>query len=425
MGAGRENGLLGRYRWYVLALLTAAQGCHALDRAIIGLVLEPVRQEFKVSDSQLGVLAGLGYGAAFAAAAIPMGLLVDRTNRKRLLGVLLALWSGLTALCGLASNYVQLLVARMAVGVAESGGAPTGMSILADYFRPSERAGAVGIWYLSSAIGIIGTYLVGGFVAAQFGWRAAFFVAGAPGLLLAAVIFATLREPRRGASDPPGQAVEAAKPMGLFRGLAYIARRPTIMSVMLAIGFMSIAQSATATWMASFLVRAHGYSLPMAGIIGAVTMGVLAPLGASAVGLAVDRRNQARGYDLSRVAMACVFTTTASALLGAGAVAMQSQAAMLVLLGGYTMLQAGHNGAANSMLVTLAGANVRGFVMSTLQVLTNLFGWGLGPVIVGAVSDRVGGAHSLQWGLLAVILFQFLAGLSFFLVTRSRRAVPA
>lgn len=406
------------YKWYALALLTLAQGCHALDRAIIGLVLDPVGREFALNDSELGLLAGFAYGLAFAAAAIPAGMLVDRVNRKNLLAGALALWSGLTALCGLANSYLTLLLGRAAVGVAESAGSPTGISLLADYFKPSQRASAIGIWYLSSALGVFGTYLVGGYVASIYGWRAAFFVAGLPGLLIAAIVFASLREPLRGASDVP---TEEVGPCGLGEGLQYIWRNKQIVRVLVGITLMAIAQSATLTWMTSFLIRAHDYDLVGAGVVTAVTMGVLAPSGGFVLGIAIDAMNRRKGYSLARISLACTYTTAVSALFGMVAVSAPGGIAMLVMLGSYTFFQAAHNGAANSILVGLSGVHVRGFVLATLQVLTNLLGWGLGPVIVGSVSDSVGGEFGLQWGMATVICFHFLAAYQFVRLWRSKR----
>jgi predicted MFS family arabinose efflux permease len=411
--AGRQT---DRYKWYALALLTAAQGCHALDRAIIGLVLEPVRLEFDLSDSQLGVLAGLSYGLAFALAAIPMGMLVDRVNRKRLLAGALAAWSVLTAVCGLTTSFLSLLVSRIAVGAAESAGPSAGMSLLADYFRPRQRATAVGIWYLSSALGIFGTYLVGGYVAAHYGWRAAFFVAGAPGLLLAGVILATLKEPLRGLFDDTAQ---KQAPCGPRQGLAYVMRSPQLLLCMGAITLMAVAQAATLTWMTSFLVRGHDFDLTRAGSATAVMMGVMAPVGSFVVALLVDRGNRKLGFSVRRVASACVLTSLVSAFVGVAALLSHSTVMLLSLLGVFTLLQGGHNGSANSLLVGLAGPHVRGFVLATLQVLTNLVGWGLGPLIVGVVSDRIGGPLALQWGLLSVLIFHLLASLHFFLLART------
>jgi len=189
------------YRWYVLAILTVAQTCHGIDRAIIGLVLKPLGQEFHLTGAQLGLLAGAAYGIPFALTAIPFGYAVDRYNRKALMSAALAAWSGATALCGAATGFWSMLAGRAAVGVAEAGGSPTGMSLLSDYFGTDKRSTAIGIWYLSSGIGFALAFFVGGWIVADYGWRWAFVAAGVPGLLLAPVLFLTVREPTRGQQD--------------------------------------------------------------------------------------------------------------------------------------------------------------------------------------------------------------------------------
>jgi len=165
-----------------------------------------VRREFALSDSQLGVLNGFAFGLMFALAGIPIGLLVDRVNRCRLLATMVFLWSSATAGCALARDYLGLLIGRTAVGAAESGGAPTSFSLISDYFPPRLRSSAVGFYYLGGAIGGLMCYRVGSQVAAHFGWRAALLASSIPGVMLAVLGLFTLREPSRGATDPGSRA---------------------------------------------------------------------------------------------------------------------------------------------------------------------------------------------------------------------------
>ena len=151
-------------RWYVLGILTLAQTCHGIDRAVIGLVLKPLGAEFNLSGEQLGLLAGLGYGLPFAIAAIPFGYAVDKFNRKTLMTLALTAWSAATAVCGAAAGFWSLLAGRASVGVAEAGGSPTGMSLLSDYFGTDKRSTAIGIWYLSSGIGFALAFFIGGWI---------------------------------------------------------------------------------------------------------------------------------------------------------------------------------------------------------------------------------------------------------------------
>src|ERR1700730_13332209 len=176
--------------------------CHFLDRAVLSLVAEPVRKEFGLSDSQLGMLNGFAFGVMFAISGIPIGLLVDRVNRSKLLAWMVFLWSSATAVCGLAHSFIALLTGRMAVGAAEAGGAPTSLSLMSDFFPPRLRSTAVGFYYFGNAVGGLMLFLVGSRVAAHYGWRPALLVAAVPGITLALIAIFTLREPRRGGTEP-------------------------------------------------------------------------------------------------------------------------------------------------------------------------------------------------------------------------------
>ncbi|MFP5305408.1 MAG: MFS transporter, partial [Gammaproteobacteria bacterium] len=142
-------------RWYVLGMLTLVYATMHMDRHIVTLLLEPIKLEFALTDTQLGFLAGLSFAIAFSAAGIPLGLLVDRVNRVRLLSVLITLWSGLTFICGFATSYLMLVLARIGIGCAESGGSPTSSSLIGDFFRRKERPVAFGVYHTGTQIGSI------------------------------------------------------------------------------------------------------------------------------------------------------------------------------------------------------------------------------------------------------------------------------
>jgi predicted MFS family arabinose efflux permease len=183
-----------RMRWYALGLLAVAYTCQSIDRQIIAVVIEPIKREFKVDDLAMGFLGGLAYTATFALACIPAGWLIDRMKRRVFLAGLLSIWSALTLLCGFAGGYLSLLVLRMGVGASEAGAQPACISLISDFFGPRQRSSVIGYFYLSTAIGISISFFAGGMIAAHFGWRAAFFIAGLPGILIAVVIATTLRE---------------------------------------------------------------------------------------------------------------------------------------------------------------------------------------------------------------------------------------
>jgi len=400
------------YRWYVLAILTIAQTCHGIDRAIIGLVLKPLGQEFQLTGSQLGLLAGVAYGIPFALAAVPFGFAVDRYSRKTLMSVALAAWSGATAMCGVATGFWSMLTGRAVVGVAEAGGSPTGMSLLSDYFGTDKRATAIGIWYLSSGIGFALAFFIGGWIVAEHGWRWAFAAAGVPGLLLAPLLYLTVREPKRGQQD--ARVVHDELPV--LARIRLLLARPGIAYAIAAITCIATGIYGMSTWLASFLVDSHAFSLPKAGLIVAIAYGILGSIGGLAAGWGADRINARRGgFDAAHTTLLASAIPLLTAI--AGLLAVSASSAMLAV--GFLMvaglLSASYNGPVYAVIVTLAGPQLRGLAVSAVQMSANLIGVGLGAWLIGKVSDIVGGKDGVAWGIGAAMLF-CLAGACFLLL---------
>lgn len=407
----------GRYRWYVLSVLIAVQASHTLDRTIISLVLEPVKLEFGLSDQQLGMLAGVVYGVAFGIASVPVGMLADRVSRRNLLAVLLSLWSGFTLLCGMASSYAGLLLGRSAVGAAESGGAPSSISLLSDYFGPGERSTAISIWYMSTGLGAALSFIGGAYAVQTFGWRTGFFVAGVPGLLIAILLWSTVREPLRGTQD----AVPVA-PTPFRAGFGQLARSPGLLHVAAGITLAAISAASSSAWVASFFIRTHGLSLSQAGVIAAIAFGLFGSVGGLLTGLLVDRGNRRAGLALARPALFSAVTPVLAAGFGFAAVLSPALWPALVLFVVYAFFQNAHNGSANGLLATLAGPTLRGTAAGTLQLGTNLAGYGLGPFLVGFISQRVTDPNALGWGLVVALCFNLWASAHFLLAARSIKA---
>jgi predicted MFS family arabinose efflux permease len=192
-------------RW-TLTLLTVIATVQFFDRALMVVILEPIKREFALADAQLGLLAGLSYAAAFALAGIPLGWLADRTNRRNLLAGLLAVWSAMVALAGSAGQFATLIAARIGIGAMDAGGQPCSVSMIADLYVPQRRATAVAVFYVGVPLGMAAGFMAGGLLAAHYGWRTALFVAAVPGIVLAALLLALVREPVRGASEGSSRA---------------------------------------------------------------------------------------------------------------------------------------------------------------------------------------------------------------------------
>jgi predicted MFS family arabinose efflux permease len=408
------------YRWYVLAILTIAQTCHGIDRAVIGLVLHPLGKEFALSGAQLGILAGLAYGVPFAIAAIPFGLAVDRYNRKKLMTGALAVWSAATALCGAATGFWTLMAGRAAVGVAESGGSPTGMSVLSDYFDERKRATAIGIWYLSSGVGTALAFFVGGWIVEHYGWRWAFLAAGIPGLLLAPVLFSTVREPKRGAQDVNLESDIATAPLG--QRLRLLFARPGVGYCVAAITCIATAIYGMSTWLASFLINSHDFTIAKAGMTVAIAYGILGSIGGFGAGWLADWFNKRRGgFDPARTAMFGAVIPFITAASGVAAVASTDVSVVVLFLMIAGFFSASYNGPIYAVIVTVAGPQLRGLAVSAVQMSANLIGVGFGAWLIGKISDIVGGKNGVAWGIGTAMLFCLAGGILLALASRQTK----
>lgn len=191
----------GGYRFYVLAVLILIYMLNFLDRQIIGILAAPLKAEFGLSDSQFGLLGGIAFASVYSTLAIPLAWLADRYSRVWIMTGALAVWSGFTALCGMAGSFTQLFLCRMGVGIGEAGGVAPAYSLLADYFPPNQRARALAGFAFGIPLGTAAGTLVGGLLAATWGWRTAFIVVGLLGVLLAPLLRLTVRDPKRGGTD--------------------------------------------------------------------------------------------------------------------------------------------------------------------------------------------------------------------------------
>lgn len=414
------------YSWYVLGVLTLSQTCHGIDRAIIGLVLAPVGKEFGLTDRELGFLAGFAYGIFFAIAAIPFGVAVDRHNRRNIMTFALTVWSGATALCGLATGFWTLLLGRAAVGTAEAAGSPTGMSLLSDYFDKEKRSTAIGLWYLSSGIGLAIAFFVGGAIVQAHGWRWGFFAAGIPGLLIAPLLFFTVREPARGGRDAVVASDSALDTASLVTRIRLLLARPGLAHCITAIVLMAAGIYGMSTWLATFLIRVHDMPISKAGLTVAIAFGVVGSFGGFAAGWGADWLNRRMGgFDPARTAMLGATIPFITALTGVGTVAFDDFTVTMVFMMACGFFCASYNGPIYAVIVHVAGARLRGLAVSLVQLGANLIGVGAGTFLIGAISDYVGGTRGVAWGIGVAMIFVLWGGIHLVLASRSIRRAEA
>ncbi len=270
------------YRYYVLAILTTGGVLNIADRLILSILLEDIKAEFAFSDTQIGLITGLAFTVFYVTFGIPIAWLADRKNRKTIIALSIATWSLMTAICGAATGFWSLFIARMGVGVGESGSGPAGLSLLADYYQKHELGRAMGFSTLGATIGTAVGLMVGGYFADLLGWRMAFVVLGVPGIALALVVYLTVNEPKRGRFYP--EAVPAAKTeswrdarASWLATLASLANNRLYVGVTLAYAGMIVIGYGFATWLASIMLRNFqvstadvGFYLGLAFILGGI-----------------------------------------------------------------------------------------------------------------------------------------------------------
>jgi predicted MFS family arabinose efflux permease len=252
-----------RYAWFVLIVLVTVYGFNFADRYLFIIMMEPIKADLGLSDTQLGLISGLGFSLVYGLAGLGVARLADVGNRRSLLAWALAAWSGLTAVCGLAGNFVQLLLIRMGVGVAESGCSPPAHSLISDYFPAGRRGAAFSIYSVGLDLGMGLGFALGGWIGLHYGWRVAFMVIGLPGVLLAVFTRFAVREPQRGATDPG--TVDTSR-YSLREAASYMLGHTSFLAYILGSSLFVFAGTAIDSWAPLFLMRVHGLPSDQVGL---------------------------------------------------------------------------------------------------------------------------------------------------------------
>jgi MFS family permease len=396
-----------RLRSATLSLLTMTYLFSFMDRQILAILQELIRDDLHLSDTQLGLLSGLAFALFYATLGIPVARIADRWHRGKIIAISLSLWSGMTALCGIAANFTQLLLFRIGVGVGEAGSSPASHSIIADLYAPHERAGAMGIFSLGVVLGApLGTF-VGGAVAYYFGWRVAIATVGLPGLMLALIVWVFLVEPRRGLSDPaetraPSLAAAAGPALHprLIEGFGSIFASPIALHIIAGFTLTSTLGYGMTAWGPSYMQRSIGISLLDISLwvapLSAVAGGLSALLGGRiANGLAKSHGVHAQSWLVCAAIVAALPFKLAFFLIDDASLAV----------GSYLLALLFHNvfiGVTFALIQGQAPLRMRALWAAIALFINNLIGLGLGPTLVGWMSDRLEpayGDNSLRYAL--------------------------
>jgi len=387
------------YRAYVLGVLMVIYAINLLDRGLVGLLQEKFKPEFHLSDFELGLLGGPAFALCNALAGLPLARLAERFNRIAVLVICVALWSVMTACCGLAVSFPMLLLARFGVGVGEAGCLPPTQSVIADYFPANRRASAISIHLTSIPIGTIAAAAIGGVVADLYGWRMAFVALGAPGILIALVCWLTVKEPPRGG----GQKTETP---GFGAALREVMGKASFWHIALATGLVNFVAVGNGQYLVSFIIRVHHVSLTEIGLILGPLVGGLTVVSVWAVGSILSYLAEKDRAWLARwpgIGVAIGVPVSVSAYLAPSIwIMVPLQMVGLLCTNAYLI----------SLYTTTQGVvqpRVRATATAVVIMVVNVIGYGLGPPAIGALSDFLkdhvvalglsDGAHAAAQGL--------------------------
>jgi MFS family permease len=414
MQATAETAQTGRgYSAYVLTLLALLYTLNFLDRQVINILAESIKRDLGISDTELGLLTGTAFGIFYSVLGVPIARLADRWSRVGIISFSLFLWSLLTAASGFAHNYVQLFLMRLGVGIGEAGGSPPAQSLISDYFPYSRRATAMAIFTLGVPLGSFFGFLIGGIVDDLWGWRVAFFVAGAPGLILVLLIKFTLKEPIRGQADGvPAEAQGELPPLGpTLRGLF---ARKSYFRLLMGGTFGILIVYISGAWLPPFFIRVHGMSAGEIGAWLALSVGLGGAIGSISGGWLSDRLRHR--YARPEIPILAISTALTCPLLLLTVLSPGLPLALtgLFLLNLFAFVWIGPTSATIQRVVPIRSrALAVGIQLSVANIISLTFG----PPVIGYISDLLRpeyGAESIRYAL-AIGSFAAFGGTAYYL----------
>ncbi|UVE17492.1 MFS transporter [Pseudomonas sp. LS44] len=397
----------------LLCLIAMVFADNFVGRQILAVMIEPIKLEFGVGDTAMGLISGLAFAAVYAVLALPAGRLADRMPRTRLLAMSCLLWALATMACGLAGSFLVLAVARMLVAVSESPTTSASMSIIADLYPPHRRSFAISCFTAAPTFSAIIGLSVGAWVVDNYGWRTAFIAIGLPALLFSSLLAFMVREPARGRWDLAN--AHAAHPLqGMASEAGNLWAMPAYRCLILACGLTTLSSYAIGMWNTSFLVRSHDLSLQHAGLLAGVICGTTAGIGGLFSGWLSDHLTQRNRHwqigipvigHLTAIAALTAYLLWPSALLvQIGSVPVPSAMLWCAL---YSFFAVWWVAPSYNLVTQLVPANRRGTAMALQTIVSTLLGIGIGPLLTGLFSDALQplfGIESLRYALLLVIL---------------------
>jgi MFS family permease len=401
------------YRRYVLALLTAVYMQNLVDRGLMTLLLQPIKEDLQLSDTQLGFLTGIAFGLFYATLGLPIARWADRGNRVTITSLAIGLW-GLTVMaCLLVTNYAQLALARMAAAIGESGCKPPTYSLVGDYFpERAERSRAMATYIAGSFLATLVSFILGGWLNERYGWRMTFFLMGIPGVLLAILARVTIIEPRTVATHTSNH-VRVLPPMSAVLGTLW--RQRSCRHLCAALILLYTMSLGLAPWYAAFMIRSHAMSTAELGVWMGLIFGIAGLGGVLLGGYAAGRWFA----DEPRQMKATAVTVASAVVFFVGFLTLSQKYAALAALIPLVMIFGAFLGPTYALMQRLVPDEMRATMMALVMLLANLIGMGTGPQLVGIFSDALApmlGEESLRYAMLIMSFISVWAAWHFWKV---------
>ena len=398
----------------VLALLLLGYIFNFLDRQILGILAGPIITDLKLTDAEFGAIGGLAFAVLYSVLGVPLALLADRTSRSRVIAGALAVWSAFTALCGTAASFGQLFIYRLGVGVGEAGGVAPAYALIADYFPAQRRARALAIFSLGIPLGLASGTLIGAYVASWVSWRAAFWVMGVAGLLLAPIMLVFVR-------DVPRAKPVAGEQIPLSRAFPLIARKPTFWLMATAASCSSLAGYGLALWVPSVLERSFGFTLIERGQFLASVFLIGGTTGVFMGGWLADRLGQGDKRWYARLPAIAWLITAPMFAFGLMSPDPWLAWPLLLVPNALNILWLGPVTTAVQHLVPQP---MRSTASASFLLINNLIGLGVGPTLIGALSELFKerfGTEALRYAAVSVVGFYLVAAVLMLCAVRRLR----
>ncbi|MCK5326945.1 MAG: MFS transporter [Woeseiaceae bacterium] len=406
------------YRAYVMFILVVVYTFNFIDRQIVGILAVPIKADLNLTDTQLGLMGGLAFALFYTGLGIPVALLADRWKRTWIMTAALAIWSAMTAACGLAGNFWQLFLARLGVGVGEAGGVAPAYSLISDYFPSHQRARALSVYSFGIPIGSALGILFGGYIASRIDWRFAFFAVGLAGIVLAPIFKMTVAEPIRGQYD---KHQAGSSPPSLKTIIRLLARKPSFWTISLGAAASSMMGYGLFFWLPSFFVRSFGLELFDAALVYGSILLIGGIAGTWAGGYMADRFGAGkRGNYVIIPAIAFLATVPLYMLAILSPNLTTTFFALLIPTGlGLAWL-----GPVLSAIQHVVPPTMRATASAIFLFINNLIGIGAGTVAIGFISDNLEarfGDDALRYAILTGTSFYLIAAI-LFLISAKRLA---